>query len=213
MPQQFELDEEERNAVNELKSKLTSPPVLGLPRSIGKFTLDLDASDSQLGCVLPQEQDDMQLKPVGYWSRLMCSAERNYDMRHEECLDVVWSVLLPRPYLEETHFIVRTDHQTLRWIQDLKECTGRLARWCLRLLKFDFETVHHTGAHHQAPDAMSRLPKETGWKEEDPIDEDILILEIQWDGNKEASPVMLLEQEPVPMPTESEIIEAQAEDP
>lgn len=55
---QFELDEEEGNAVDELKDKLTSPPVLELPRSIGEFIVDPDASDGQLGCVLLQQQEE-----------------------------------------------------------------------------------------------------------------------------------------------------------
>lgn len=118
-----------------------------------------------------------------------------------------------RPYLEGTHFVVGTDHQSLRWILDLKECTGRLARWRLRLLEYDLKTVHRPGIHHQAPEAMSWLPKETDCGDEDPIDEDIPTLDIPRTDNKEASPVMFLHQDPVPMPAESEILEAQAKDP
>jgi RNase H-like domain found in reverse transcriptase len=44
----------------------------------GAFTLDTDASDHQLGCCLLQEQPDGTQKPIGYWSRGLTSAEKNY---------------------------------------------------------------------------------------------------------------------------------------
>lgn len=75
-PLHFELDEEERKAVNELESGLTSPTELDLPGSAGQLTVDSDASDGQLGCVLLKEQDYKQLRPIGYWLRSLCSAER-----------------------------------------------------------------------------------------------------------------------------------------
>ena len=154
----FELDDSEKEAVDALKEKLTSTPVLALPRATGQFTIDTDACDYQVGCVLLQRQDDDSLRPIGYWSRTLNPAETRYDTTHKECLAVVWAVLMLRPYVEGTHFVVRTDHQALKWILDLKESTGRLARWRLRLMEFDFEVVHKPGAFHKAPDALSRLP-------------------------------------------------------
>lgn len=54
---------------------------------------------------------------------------------------------------------MRTHHQALKRILDLKESTGELAQWRLWLLKFDFKVVRWPGLYHQAPDAMSRLHK------------------------------------------------------
>lgn len=56
----------------------------------GQFIVDPDALNGQLGCVLLQEQEDKDLKPIAYWSRLLCSAERNYNTMHKECVTVVW---------------------------------------------------------------------------------------------------------------------------
>ena len=145
--------------------------MLALPRRDGHLTLDTDACARQLGCVLLQTQPDGTDRPLGYWSRSLSSAERNYDTTERECLAVVWSVLLLRPYLVGTRFTVRTDHSPLKWLLNLKDSTGRLARWRLRLSPFDYDVVHKAGLKHQAPDALSRLT--TTGMDDSPIDDEI----------------------------------------
>ena len=63
-----------------------------------------------------------------------------------------------RPYLEGTHFDLYTDHQALRWILSGSDHSGRLARWRLRLLEFDFTVTYKKGAKDTIADAISRLP-------------------------------------------------------
>ncbi|XP_033222748.1 uncharacterized mitochondrial protein AtMg00860-like [Belonocnema kinseyi] len=41
-----------------------------------------------------------------------------------------------------------------------RHSTGRLARWALDLLEYDFEVVHRKGALHHVPDALSRMDEE-----------------------------------------------------
>jgi hypothetical protein len=72
----------------------------------------------------------------------------------------VWAILHFRPYLEGQKFIIRTDHHSLRWLLNLSDAQGRLARWRLRLLEFDYEVQYHPGALHHGADMMSRLRSE-----------------------------------------------------
>lgn len=71
--------------------------------------------------------------------------------------------------------MIRTDHQVLQWILDFKESIGKLARWRLRLRKFDFEIVHRPGLYHQAANAMFRPPQaDTGSPSDDnDVDDDV----------------------------------------
>ena len=46
------FSQEQRDAFEELKRRLTSTPILALPRSTGAYVLDTDAGDYQMGCVL-----------------------------------------------------------------------------------------------------------------------------------------------------------------
>jgi len=49
------------------------------------------------------------------------------------------------------------DHSSLRWLHNLKNPTGRLARWALKLLEYDYKVMHRKGALHHVPDALSRM--------------------------------------------------------
>lgn len=114
-PNEFVLDHKEHATVDELKARLTSPLVIEMPRSTRQYFVDSDASGGHLGCVLSQDQEDKQLKPVAYLSR-SCNVEQNYETTHKKCLAVVWPALTLRSYLERSHFVVRTNYKSLRRI-------------------------------------------------------------------------------------------------
>jgi hypothetical protein len=160
-------------AFNLLRDRLLKPPILALPRSEGGLWLDTDASDGQLGCCLIQEQPNGKSLPLGHWSRTLNSAEKNYSTTENECLAIVWAITHLRPYLEGTEFTGRTDHHALRWVMNLSDAQGRLARWRLRLAEFTFKVEYHPGIAHHAADAMSRLPHQRISTE--PIEEEIPI--------------------------------------
>jgi hypothetical protein len=94
------LNEDQLHAFEALRQCLLTPPILAFPKADGQFTLDTDASSDQIGCCLFQAQSDGKLHPLGYWSRGLKSAERNYSTTEKECLAIVWAILTLRPYLE-----------------------------------------------------------------------------------------------------------------
>lgn len=61
-----------------------------------------------------------------------------------------------RPYIEGTHFTVITDHYCLKWLNNIKDPVGRIARWAIRLQQYDFEIVHRKGKDNVVPDVLSR---------------------------------------------------------
>jgi len=151
------LSGEALGAFEELKRSLTEAPILALPHRDGAYTLDTDASAGQVGAVLLREQPDQSTRPMGYWSRSLNAAERNYSTTEREGLAVVWASLLLSPYIERTRFTVRTDHAALTWMLHIDGAHGRLARWRLRLAEFDYVVQTRPGASHHAADTMSRI--------------------------------------------------------
>ena len=59
-------------------------------------------------------------------------------------------------YLDGQRFTLETDHNNLRWIMNIKNPQGRLARWITRLSAFDVEFVYRKGACDEVADCVSR---------------------------------------------------------
>jgi len=76
----FQWDTDCEEAFRELKTRLTSAPILE-----GQYMLDTDASDTALGAVLQQEQD-RQLCVIGYASRALSPTETRYCITSKELL-------------------------------------------------------------------------------------------------------------------------------
>lgn len=117
------LDETGLLSVQTLQPKLMSPPVSALLRSPGRYLIDTDRCRKQISCVLLQQQPDGHDKPIGYWSRSLNTAVHAYGTKDRECLRVVWAVLLLRPYLEDSRFTIRADHDALKWILNLADAS------------------------------------------------------------------------------------------
>lgn len=124
----------------------------------------------------------------------------------------MWSVLKLRPYLAESRFIDRTDHHVRSWILDLKKCTGRLARWRVCILEYGFSVVHRPGAYYQAADAMSQIPKMKYQEDDDSGDEAFPTMDISSENHRKNSPLLHVDDDPLPMPSEQKVMMAQTED-
>ena len=93
-------------------------------------------------------------------SRTLNAAERNYSVPERECLAVVWAIHKCHSNVEGYNFKVITDHSSLRWLHNLHNPTGRLARWALELQGHRLEIEHWKGALNHVPDALSRVQEE-----------------------------------------------------
>lgn len=95
-----EFNEEKLASFETLKYTLLPPLAPRLPRLELPFTLDTDASEHQIKCALLQTHDDINRYLVGYRSRTLNDAERNFSTLEKECLVVVWAMQSLRPYLD-----------------------------------------------------------------------------------------------------------------
>ncbi len=141
-----------------LKNCLTSEPILRLPDFTRPCFIHTDACDLGLGAALMQKDDSGRDVAVAFASRTLHKAERPYSTPKKECLGVIWALEHFRPYVEGLHIPVYTDHNSLRWLMNRPNPSGRLARWSLCLQDFDFSIIHKPGVQNNVPDALSRNP-------------------------------------------------------
>ena len=99
---------------------------------------------------------------MGYASRSLSKAERNYCVTRRELLAVVWSLKHFRPYLYGRQFKVCTDHSSLCWLRNFKEPKGQLARWLQVIDEYHFEIIHRAGKLHGNADGLSRQCRQCG---------------------------------------------------
>ena len=99
-------------AFNYLTMSLCSSNVLWLPRDGDKLVLHMDASREGVGAVLSAERDREQ-RPLGYYSKCLLPAERNYAATELECLAVFKAIDHFTIHLVGCHFQVVADHRAL----------------------------------------------------------------------------------------------------
>jgi transposase InsO family protein len=147
----------EKEAFEGLRASLTSSPVLVHPDFSKRWIVYADASDIALGAVLCQEDDSKREHPVAYLSRSLKTAERKYHIREKECLAIVWALRSWSHYLEGNTVLVRNDHQSLSYLRDYSNPTGRLARWQLTLGQYNVKVEYRKGSTQSHVDALSRV--------------------------------------------------------
>ena len=153
----FKWTTECQDAFEDLRRRLISAPVLAYPDFSRGFILDTDASDMGIGAVLSQAGAEGE-QVIAYASRVLSKPERRYCVTRRELLSAVTFIQHFRPYLLGRHFILRTDHGSLVWLQNFREPEGQLARWLEKLQEYNFTVTHRKGTKHKNADALSRLP-------------------------------------------------------
>ncbi|CAB0036822.1 unnamed protein product [Trichogramma brassicae] len=157
--EKFTWAEDQQNSFEKIRGMLAIAPVLNHPSFEHEFVIQTDASDTGLGAVLTQTIDNTE-RVLYFASRTMNATDRNYSVTEQECLAVLWAIQKFRPYVEGYHFKVISDHSSLKWLYNLKNPTGRLARWALELQQYDYEILHRKESQNVVADALSRLHEE-----------------------------------------------------
>ena len=154
----FEWTQQCQAAFDHLRKCLMTTPILAFPDHSRHFVLETDASDTGIGAILSQVQNDGGEVVIAYASRSLSRQEQRYCVTRRELLAVVEFIHHFRHYLLGVHFTLRTDHGSLVCIQNFKEPERQLARWLERLQEYTFTVVHRPGNQHKNADALSRVP-------------------------------------------------------
>lgn len=140
-----------------IKELLVSAPILTQPDFTKKFTVQCDASNTGLGGILTQVIDGDE-RVIAYASRSLSRTERNYTTLEKELLAVLFCIDKFKQYIEGVKFNVITDNYSLLWLNNLKNPSGKLVRWAVKLRQHNFDLFHRKGDLNVVADAISRIP-------------------------------------------------------
>ena len=153
----FQWTEKCTEALDKLIKIVTSEPVLACPDLDKQFELEVDASNYAVGAVLFQKDEQGRRRDVGYFSKALNPAERNYDVWDREFLAVVTGLRFWRHLLvgSSHKVIVWTDHANLQYYRHPQKINRRVARYIATLGDYNLELRHLPGTKNHA-DALSR---------------------------------------------------------
>lgn len=158
-------EQEQQTAFDKAKRCLQQAGVLVHFDPSQPLKLECDASQKGIGAVLFHTTGNVN-KPIGFRSRTLSKAEKNYSQLEREALALVFGVMKFRDYLLGREFILVTDHQPLLGLLRPDRPTpplaaARIQRWALYLGGFRYKLQYSPGKQLLNSDALSRLPQET----------------------------------------------------
>ena len=151
-------------AIDQLKTVMTTAPVLAYFDVTAPTELLTDASGVSIGGVVQQSDNEGHTRPVSYYSRRLIPTETNYHTYERGLLALKETLLSFRHWLLGIPIAVRTDHHSLKWIlNQASEFTGKRLRWLAKISEFDVtEITHIPGKDSIVADVLSRYPDSEG---------------------------------------------------
>ena len=86
----------------------------------------------------------------------MSQAERKYSTTEREALAVIYVCKKFRHYLLGYRIVFHTDHDSLKYLVNKSDLSGRIARWILLLQEFTYEVIVKSGKSNANADFLSR---------------------------------------------------------
>ena len=144
-----------------IKDELLKPQTLAHYHPSKETIIAADASNSGIGAVLLQIQEDGIRKPVCFASRSLSSAEQHYAVIEKEALAATWACEKFASYVTGMEFTVQTDHKPLVPLlstKDLSAMPPRILRFRMRMMRFSPKIQYVQGKYQVTADALSRAP-------------------------------------------------------
>ncbi|HRP36369.1 MAG TPA: reverse transcriptase domain-containing protein [Candidatus Dojkabacteria bacterium] len=154
MDTKWEWNDKHTQAVQHLKQKLMKQPVLAYMDPNKTIIVTGDSSEHSIGGTLEQDGH-----PIAYFSESLRSYMVNWTQTEKELYALVRICEKFRHWLHGRHFIVITDHEAIKFLQNKNAniTKSRLIRWMITLSEFNMELKWKPGREIPQADALSRI--------------------------------------------------------
>ncbi|KAF7153068.1 hypothetical protein RHSIM_Rhsim01G0082100 [Rhododendron simsii] len=148
----FGWSEEAESAFHQLKTALSLALVLTLADYTKPFVLECDASGKGVGAILMQEG-----RPLAFYSKALSITRLGLFTYEKKLFAVVMSVTKWRHYQLGRKFLIKTDHQSLKFLLEQRVTTPMQQKWLSKLMGFDYDIVYKTRKTNVVVDALPRM--------------------------------------------------------
>ena len=144
------------------KRAFSTAPILRFPDFNKRFVLATDASQTGIGGVLYQPDDDDDTitaeNIVAVCSKQLNGSQQNYPVYKKELWGLVYCLRKFHDFIWGRRNVkVLTDHKPLIHMFSQKNMTVALQQWMDVILDYDLDIQYRPGVLHVVPDALSRM--------------------------------------------------------
>jgi len=147
----FKWGQDQIEAFESLKGKLTKAPILALPNFTKIFEIECDASNIGIGVVLLQEGH-----PIPYFSEKLKVSHLNYSTYYKELYALVRALQNWQHYLFPKEFVIHSDYESLKYLKGQSKLNKRHAKWVEFLEQFPYVIKHKQGKINVVAGGLSR---------------------------------------------------------
>ena len=155
----IEWNDEAEKAFNTFKERMCNDVILKFPNYEKPFRIHTDASQTSIGGVLSQLDDENRDRPICFFSKVLTDTEKRYSTVEREALALVHGLRVQKPIVGSFPIEVISDNAPLIYLMKSSTNNSRVVRWQTAVLDFDVINFRHLAGTKNVPaDAMSRKP-------------------------------------------------------
>lgn len=143
-------------ALENLKEKFITAPIITAPDWTLDFELMCDASDYAVGAVLGQRKNT-NFHVIQYAIKVLSDAQINYATIGKELFAIVFALQKFCSYLIGSKIIYYTDYAAIKYLITKMDSKLRLITWMILLQELDLEIRDKKGTKNLVADHLSRL--------------------------------------------------------
>eukprot|EP00253_Pinus_taeda_P004027 PITA_04027 len=153
---EFIWSENCQEALDTLKRKLVTAPILRGPNCALPFHIHTDASNKAIGTSLGQIDENLPYS-IYFIRKNLSKVELCHTVTKKELLVVVHYLKEFRHHITGYQTFVHIDHVAIRYLMNKTYVNSRIIRWFLLLQQFDLTIMNKSGKENVVVDFLSRV--------------------------------------------------------